>query len=40
MDGSILPLLIALAALLALDLAAPRWGRNSRRGSDPSRDWS
>jgi len=40
MDGALLPLLIALAALLALDVSALRWGQDSRHESDPANDWS
>ena len=39
MDASTFSLLLALAALLALDLAAVRWGRDSRRDADPAGDW-
>ena len=39
MDTPLFSLLLALAALIALDLAALRWGRDSRRDADPAGDW-
>lgn len=32
-------LFVLLAVLVALDLSSLRWGADSRRGSDPRRDW-
>jgi hypothetical protein len=40
MSTDLLYLIIALAALIALDLTAIRFGHDSRRPSDPRRDWS
>ena len=39
MDTSLFSLLLALASLIALDLAALRWGRDSRRDADSAGDW-
>ncbi len=40
MDSTLAPLALILLMLLALDVCAMRWGHDSRRGSDPRRDWS
>jgi hypothetical protein len=40
MSSELLYLIIALAALIALDLTAIRFGKDSRGPSDPRRDWS
>ena len=40
MDTSLWPLILALVALLALDITALRWGHDSRPGPDADLDWS
>ena len=39
MDGTLLTVAWPVVALAALGLAALRWGHDSRRGSEPRRDW-
>ena len=39
MDFSLVVAVLALLVLVALDLAALRFGRDSRRPLDPRRDW-
>jgi hypothetical protein len=36
----LMPLVLILVVLLALDVCALRWGHDSRHASDPGRDWS
>ena len=38
-DGTVLTILLLLAALVLLDLAALRYGVNSRHSGDDRRDW-
>ncbi len=39
MGGTLVLILLTILALLLLDLAALRWGKDSRLESDPGRDW-
>jgi hypothetical protein len=39
MDGSLFTLVTLLVALVGFDLAAIRYGRDSRRTSNHRRDW-
>ena len=39
MDGSLVALLLAVLALVVLDVAALRWGHDSRPRLDERRDW-
>ena len=39
LDPLVLTVLWPIVALGLLDVAAMRWGRDSRRGARPERDW-
>ncbi len=39
LDPALITLLAAVVLLLVLDLAALRWGADSRSASHPERDW-
>jgi hypothetical protein len=40
MDSTLISLIVVFALLVACDLAAARWGYDSRSGSQPERDWN